>query len=292
MLTGKIEQFEQLSQFTSIKDFNNNIEQWMIDIKSDFTKKELILLKRLIRFSSKVFGISNISINSLLRAVEQHDKVKVSEATFHRMKRKAIKLTLLEVHTTKRINDSQSSNVWVFNSYNDIPIKQQKSSQTLSNQQSENVETTPLKTTNLIKTSNIKDINIRKENNESINHNNLQSTQQPNLQNVELDYTHVSSNINQSFIDTVRVYYPSAKAITSLYRRLTLAISKNAHKVLIHTHIDDFISTFKQVIFKFKQNKIRGDLFGYLYKSWENTASLLNMQQKATEGIYYDWLKE
>ncbi|MBA2876883.1 hypothetical protein [Thermaerobacillus caldiproteolyticus] len=38
MRSGNIEQFKHLSQFRDLKDFNNNIEQWMIDLKSKFTK--------------------------------------------------------------------------------------------------------------------------------------------------------------------------------------------------------------------------------------------------------------
>lgn len=37
-----IKSFKYLSQFMDIRDFNNQIEQWMVDVKSKFTKSELV----------------------------------------------------------------------------------------------------------------------------------------------------------------------------------------------------------------------------------------------------------
>ena len=151
MLIGKVEQFKAYSQFSSLKQFNNHMEQWLVDYKQEFSKKELVCLKRLYRFCSKVYGVSTISIKKLIKAIQEKDQVNVSEATFHRFKRKSIKLGLLSVHSTKRINESQSSNVWVFNQY-DTPCQ----SETLTEQQTEKLETTPLKTSKLFKTNNQK----------------------------------------------------------------------------------------------------------------------------------------
>src|SRR5699024_3160608 len=114
MLINDITHFKHLSNFTTLKNFNNHIEMHLCDFKQHFTKKELIILKRLIRYSAKVYGVSNVSIRRLIKAVERYDNTTVSPATFHRMKRKAVKFGMLEIHQSKRNDNSQSSNIYVF----------------------------------------------------------------------------------------------------------------------------------------------------------------------------------
>lgn len=124
MQQSNIISFKQFSNFTSLRDFNNHIEMFLSTHKKDFTKGELCCLKTLLRFSVKCYGISNISITKLLQAVT--DKFKqVSEATFHRFKRKAIKLGILKVEPLHRSNGSQSSNLWVWQRF-DTPSKEHK----------------------------------------------------------------------------------------------------------------------------------------------------------------------
>lgn len=94
MKQSNITSFQHLSQFSSLKDFNSNIEAFLFEHKNDFTRSELICFKALTRFAVKVKGVSNISINKLLKAISAQFKA-VSESTFHRMKRKAIKLGII-----------------------------------------------------------------------------------------------------------------------------------------------------------------------------------------------------
>ncbi|MCB5235887.1 hypothetical protein [Niallia circulans] len=117
MQQGNILTFTHLSQFKDIKDFNNSIEQWMLDLKSKFTKSELIALKRLIRFSAKVAGICNAKICTIVSATHENDGIGISRSTFKRMLIKAKKFGLLAVHEAVRKNGSTSSNVYVFNRF-------------------------------------------------------------------------------------------------------------------------------------------------------------------------------
>jgi hypothetical protein len=117
MKQGNIESFKQLSQFNDLKDFNNNIEQWMIDLKSKFTKSELIALKRLVRFSAKVFGVCNAKIGTIVSATHENNNVGISRSTFKRMVSKAKEFGLLVVTEMERRNGSQTSNLYVFNRY-------------------------------------------------------------------------------------------------------------------------------------------------------------------------------
>jgi hypothetical protein len=55
----KIEGFEGYSQFKSVKEFNTHVEMWLAVKKQEFSKGELVGLKRLVRFSAKVPGVCN-----------------------------------------------------------------------------------------------------------------------------------------------------------------------------------------------------------------------------------------
>ena len=116
MRSGNIENFKHLSQFRDLIDFNNNIEQWMTDLKTKFTKSELIALKRLIRFSAKVAGVCNAKIQTLVSACHEKGQ-EISRSTYERMLRKAKKFGLLIVYNTTKENGKQSHNVYVFQRY-------------------------------------------------------------------------------------------------------------------------------------------------------------------------------
>ncbi|MGZ4160544.1 MAG: hypothetical protein ACXVNF_07085, partial [Neobacillus sp.] len=67
--SGKIEGFEQYSQFNNLKDFNNHFELWLVELKHEFSKGELVGLKRLARFAAKVPGVCNAKIGTVLKAI-------------------------------------------------------------------------------------------------------------------------------------------------------------------------------------------------------------------------------
>src|SRR4051812_7163738 len=89
--SGQIQQFEEYSQFKSLKEFNNHMEMWLVEYKQEFTKGEVVGLKRLVRFSAKVPGVCNAKIGTMLKAIheEYHDHG-ISRSTFKRMIQKAI----------------------------------------------------------------------------------------------------------------------------------------------------------------------------------------------------------
>jgi len=118
MKSGNIENFKHLSSFKSTKEFNNHIEQWMVDIKHEFTKSELVALKRLIRFACKYAGVSNAKIQTIVSATHK-DAVGVSRSTFERMLRKAKNYGLVTVHNTF-CGSNQRHNVYVFNCYQSL----------------------------------------------------------------------------------------------------------------------------------------------------------------------------
>ncbi|MFJ5762872.1 hypothetical protein ACIQAA_27895 [Neobacillus sp. NPDC093182] len=53
---GSIEGFEGYSHFKSVKEFNTHKEMWLAVKKHEFSKGELVGLKRMVRFPAKVPG--------------------------------------------------------------------------------------------------------------------------------------------------------------------------------------------------------------------------------------------
>ena len=127
--SGLIKKFAKLSQFTSIKDFNNNVEKWLADHKHTFTKSELIALKRLIRYSAKYFGVSNAKVQTLVSATHtQNDMGGVSRRTFDRAIKKAKEIGMLKVESSHKVGKRggliQGHNIFIFLQYIVVPIKE------------------------------------------------------------------------------------------------------------------------------------------------------------------------
>lgn len=116
--SGVIEGFEEYSQFASLKEFNHHLEMWLAVHKHDFSKGELVGLKRLARFAAKIPGVSNAKIGTVLKAIhEEYNELGISRSTFKRMIIKASNLGIFTVYETERKNGSQSSNLYVFNRF-------------------------------------------------------------------------------------------------------------------------------------------------------------------------------
>ncbi|SER08934.1 hypothetical protein SAMN04487944_101189 [Gracilibacillus ureilyticus] len=131
MYQSKIESFKSYSNFKSLKDFNNNVEMFLACHKQDFTKSEYIAFRRLTKFCAKIFGVSNARIDTIVQATKD-DNGGISRSTFKRMVKKAKKLGILSVHELKRANQSQSSNLYVFESFRtsiEPPIENAKNDQ-------------------------------------------------------------------------------------------------------------------------------------------------------------------
>ncbi|WHY77332.1 hypothetical protein QNH20_25205 [Neobacillus sp. WH10] len=139
--SGCIEGFEQFSQFASLKEFNTHMEMWLLEHKHDFSKGELVGLKRLVRFAAKIPGVCNAKIGTMLKAIhKEYNNNGISRSTFKRMIIKAKDLGIITVFETERNNGSQSSNLYVFNSF---PVSEPRKEETMNH---------PKETINLLKT--------------------------------------------------------------------------------------------------------------------------------------------
>jgi hypothetical protein len=233
--SGQIDKFEQFSQFASLKEFNNHLEMWLVDCKQEFSKGELVGLKRLVRFSAKIPGVCNAKIGTILKAInEEYNDNGISRSTFKRMTLKAKELGILTIHETERKNGSQSSNLYIFNRFpmNEPPKREEM------NHPKETI--IPSKT-------NKQEIKKRKE------------------EPLELDHTFVSDRVPQPFVQLVKYFYPEAKTIEEYWKMAQIAAYRNNREKETAQVLETAIHSFKQLINKIKSTKIVKKPISYFY---------------------------
>ncbi|WP_051633857.1 hypothetical protein [Bacillus sp. UNC41MFS5] len=94
--SGNMEGFGGFSQFSSLEEFNHHMEMWLVEHKHDFSKGELVGLKRLVRFATKIPGVCNAKIGTILKSIhEQYHDNGISRSTFKRMILKAMGLGII-----------------------------------------------------------------------------------------------------------------------------------------------------------------------------------------------------
>lgn len=113
--------YDMLSKFDSIRDFNNQFEQAMLSLKSVFTKSEYIALNKLRKFAgSAIAGVAWCKAQKAVAATHMDALIGVSRSTFDRMLRKAASHNLLKVIRQERSNKYRTHNVYVFNRADEV----------------------------------------------------------------------------------------------------------------------------------------------------------------------------
>ncbi|GAE34997.1 hypothetical protein [Halalkalibacter akibai] len=249
MKSGHIKSFTHLSQFTSVKEFNESTKQVLQLYRDQFTKKEQTALLTLIQYSVKYFGICNARIDILVAAANS-DKTSLSRTTFERMLRKAKALDILSIHSTIREKKGGNShNVYVFHRFDGA---QSPKLTERSTSEKPFPPTTPLKESKeeakKIKASkNLKDKELRNSAVES------------------LDFTFVPSYVPKEFIKLVKPFFNRAKEICALWDRVLMA-----HRNTKTTHTPSFFlptitQAFKETVYQYKQNRIKTSFMQYFY---------------------------
>ena len=108
-------QYDLLSKFESLQEFNNHFEQAMALHKDKFTKSEYIALNKLRKFAANFFGVAWCKIQKAVAGTHQDEMFGVSRRTFDRMLAKVRSLNLVTVINQARKNKWQKHNVYVFN---------------------------------------------------------------------------------------------------------------------------------------------------------------------------------
>ncbi|MEK3857448.1 hypothetical protein [Cytobacillus sp. FSL H8-0458] len=237
--SGRVEQFEQFSQFKDLQEFNAHLEMWLAVHKYKFSKGELAGLKRLVRFAAKIPGVSNAKIGTVLKAIhEEYNGNGISRSTFKRMIAKAANLGIFTVHETERKNGSQSSNLYVFNRFPKSEPPKQEIMHPLN------------KTINLSKTNKNQKITKRNE--------------------TVLDHTFTSDRVPQSFSSIVKYFFPEAKQIEEFWKMTAIAAYRNNCE--LNTISEIAIHSFKQLIRNMKTSAIAKPaayFYGILNKKFE-----------------------
>jgi hypothetical protein len=156
MQQSNITTFQSYSNFTTLKQFNSSMEQWWIDIHQQklLTRSEIVALKRLTRYCSDVYGVSNAKIATIVSATHEYDGAGISRSTFKRMVQKCVDMGLLTVESLERKNGSRSSNLYIFNPY--ILLSEQV-------EPSKDKKLNHHKSSNLSKSNNLNNKDIRTE---------------------------------------------------------------------------------------------------------------------------------
>lgn len=243
MQTGNIKDFIHLSRFENLKEFNNHVEQWMLDIKDKFTKSELVALKRLIRYSAKVAGVCNAKIGTIVSATHEKDGVGISRSTFKRMINKAKDFGLISVYETVRKNGSKSSNVYSFNRFYSQaePSKKEK----LNHPQ----------TSNLSKTNNINNNKRTHYVTNELTHEEICNKNKP------FNSSYTSERVPAQFTNFVRNFYDDAKQIEEYWK----LVSISAYKQGVNSGLVEIgIKGFKALIRKIKFSNVK-NTYGFFY---------------------------
>ncbi|AZU60576.1 hypothetical protein [Neobacillus mesonae] len=243
--SGSIEQFEKFSQFESLKEFNHHVEQWMLEYKDEFSKGELMGLKRLVRFAVKIPGICNAKIGTVLAAVhKEYNNNGISRSTFKRMIIKAKNLGIFSVYETERKNGSQSSNLYIFNRFPSYePPKHEIMDQ-------------PKETNNLLKTEKEQKNNKRKE--------------QPSASEIKLDHNFVSSRVPKPFVYLVKYFFTDAKTIEEYWHMTKIAAYGFDLVHATELMLDVAIDSFRQLIRKLKLIGTVNNPIAYYYGILKN----------------------
>jgi N-acetylglutamate synthase-like GNAT family acetyltransferase len=233
--SGNTEKFKQFSQFSSLQEFNQHMEMWSLEHKRDFTKGELVGLKRLVRFAAKVPGVCNAKIGTILKSIHaQYNDNGISRSTFKRMILKAKEFGIITVFETERKNGSQSSNLYQFNRFptNELPKEEKMNHQ--------------YETSNLIKTNNQK-INKRYE--------------EPST----LDYSYVNSMVPQPFVQLVKCFFSDAKTIEEYWQMVQITAFRFECTNDTEDILDISIQAFRQLIRKIKRTNLVKNPIAYFY---------------------------
>jgi hypothetical protein len=248
------EEFKQFSQFSSLQEFNQHTEMWLLEHKHDFTKGELVGLKRLVRFAAKVPGVCNAKIGTILKSIHaQYDDNGISRSTFKRMILKAIEFGIITVFETERKNGSQSSNLYQFNRFpSNEPPKEEK-----MNHQ--------YKTSNLLKTNNQK-INKRYE--------------EPST----LDYSYVSSTVPQPFVHLVKCFFNDAKTIEEYWHMVQITAFRFECTNDTEDILDITIQAFRELIRKIKRTNLVKNPIAYFYGILNNKFATFYLEKVSAMG--------
>lgn len=247
MRPGKTETFAAYSPFTSLKDFNEQIDAFWAARHQVFSKGEALAFNRLVRFCAKYPGVANAKIATIVAACTEAGGV--SRATFERMLRKARNQHILKIYHTVRTKGGYSHNVYVFQRFDAAGGEQlMEREDTLSPATTEDPPVQPDE-----ETDNALETPQREKNRIDADH----------------DHTYTSDRVPKRFRDLVKCFFDSAETIENYAQRLHVAAFKACYHEEPDTVLNVGIDSFRQLIGKIKKGGVR-DTYAYFYRICEN----------------------
>lgn len=255
-----INKYKNYSKFSSLEEFNKSIEMFLAVHKSIFTKREFVLFRRLTKYGAKVFGVATASIATIIKAAEKYDDVNgVSESTFHRMRRKAVKAGILSVTKTTDVFGRQSANIWVFQKFmsdkkqNDTPGKPELSERTEAGSGFSSIsKVTPLKAGN----------------NKANTKNNINKRYTASLQRKGVKLTpseKKKSQIPEAFANILSAFFESPREIGEYWRMVQLYVRKSPLRIEKEEVLRLAVNSFQGMLKGLKQQRIKKPI---AYFSW------------------------
>ncbi|RXZ01508.1 Lrp/AsnC family transcriptional regulator [Fictibacillus sp. S7] len=277
MVPGKITNFKTLSEFQTVKEFNESNKHFLEEHGEKFTKGELIAFHQLTRYSVKVIGVCNARISTLVSAC--HEKGGISRSTVERMLRKARKLGIISIHHTIRNKGGYSHNIFVFHHF-DRPIPQQ-----LTGRQSPQPPCSSGKNPDISisETKNLETKNIKKLKTKTIR-------KQPAFSPTSLDYSYLPDYIPMDFISAVKPFFTTAAEICSLWQKARLAYNKLQMERPLEVLVPDVIQAFKITVYQYKLRKIKSTFAQYFYGVLYGVLTVERRRERYAEVHTYDWL--
>ncbi|WP_407268890.1 helix-turn-helix domain-containing protein [Radiobacillus sp. PE A8.2] len=264
--------YKKLSKFENTEHLNNSIRGFLYKYKHELNQSVIDVYRTIANFAVKLSGVAFLKQQTIAEIIGK------SIATIKRSLKVLKDLKAIEIHRTKRekgrIKGGFGHNVFVICDLSD------ELSGELSKMNHREEAETPCHQTQ-------KQQNYAKESSHSES-NHLKEFKKRKT-NLNYDKEFLSSNLPRQFVDTVSSFHDN-QTVFNLWNRLCLATKKHADSSLILSHIDMFIKTYKECIWKFKTNRIQGDFIGYVYGAWVNTCKNIILEQNSRIGLYYDWL--
>ena len=255
-----INKYKNYSKFSSLEEFNKNIEMFLAVHKSIFTKREFLLFRRLTKYGARVFGVATASIATILKAVEKYDgAIGVSESTFHRMRRKAVDEGILSVIKTTDVFGRQLANIWVFQKFvspkkqNDTPGEAGFTEKTqIGEEFSSNSQVTPLKA-----------VNNKASTKNNINKRYPVSTQGEGV--IAKPSVKKKSRIPEAFENILSAFFESPHEIWEYWRMVQLYVRKSSLQMEKEEVLRLAVNSFQEMLKGLKQQRIKKPI---AYFSW------------------------
>ncbi|ARK29841.1 hypothetical protein [Halalkalibacter krulwichiae] len=279
MKSGRIEQFSHLSEFRTVKEFNQSIAVTLDIHGHHFTKGELIAFTHLTRFSVKVIGVCNARICKLVQAC-QTTKGGISRSTFERMLRKARNLGILSNHRTKREKGGYSHSVYVFHHFDTSNTQQLK--QQHMDEKPDHTWAKPRKfqaETNYIKTKTLHNKDLRKRPLKELSLN-------------ELDSSFTPTYIPKKFVKAVKPFFNRTTEICKLWNQTQIAYrcARFPSQTPITSLHDVIVKALKVTVYQYKKCKIKTSFHQYYYGTLYNLFTYEKRKVCAKEMNWGAWL--